>query len=143
VKPRRSANLLIEPPSCATGDIAFNLIVFFLVCASAAPDSGRKQQLPRSEETQQQKDQKSQNAEVALTRTTAAINGDLVRTRDFLPRLRTVLANKRRPEDRVVVVKSRTDTPYEFWITITGLIEEAGGTVTIQREEERTISVGP
>lgn len=142
MKPRRSSNLLIEPPSVATGDIAFNLIVFFLVCASVAPDSGRKQQLPRSEETQPQKEQKSQNVEVALTRTTAAINGDLVRTKDFAGRLRTLLAPKRRPEDRVVVVKSRNDTPYDFWITITGLIEEAGGTVTIQREEERTIAVG-
>jgi len=143
VKSRRSSNLLIEPPSCATGDIAFNLIVFFLVCASVAPDSGRKQQLPRSEETPQKKEQKSQNVEVALTRTTATINGDPVRTREFLPRLRTLLANKQRPEDRVVVVKSRNDTPYDFWITVTGLIEDAGGTVTIQREEERTITVGP
>lgn len=143
MKSRRSSNLLIEPPSVATGDIAFNLIVFFLVCASVAPDSGRKQQLPRSEETQQQKEQKSQNVEVALTRTTVAINGDPVRTKDFLPRLRTLLANKRRPEDRVVVVKSRKETPYDFWITITGWIEDAGGTVTIQREEERTITVGP
>lgn len=143
MKPRRSSKLLIEPPSVATGDIAFNLIVFFLVCASVAPDSGRKQQLPRSEEKQQQKEQKSQNVEVSLTRTTAAINGDLVRTKDFLPRLRTLLANKSRPEDRVVVVKSRKETPYDFWITITGMIEDAGGTVTIQREEERTISIGP
>jgi hypothetical protein len=45
---RRSSNLLIEPPSSATGDIAFNLIIFFLVCASVQPDSGRHQALPRS-----------------------------------------------------------------------------------------------
>ena len=50
---RRSSNLLIEPPSSATGDIAFNLIIFFLVCASVQPDSGRHQTLPRSEETEQ------------------------------------------------------------------------------------------
>jgi len=44
----RKNNLLVEPPSSATGDIAFNLIVFFLVCASVQPDSGRHQTLPRA-----------------------------------------------------------------------------------------------
>ena len=53
---RRSSNLLVEPPSSATGDIAFNLIVFFLVCASVQPDSGRRQVLPRSEETEQKQE---------------------------------------------------------------------------------------
>lgn len=141
MRPRRSNNLLIEPPSVATGDIAFNLIVFFLVCASAQPDSGRKQTLPRSEEKAKQ-EQQSKNVEITLTRTTAAINGDLVPQREVLPRLKTLLSGKARPEDRVVVVKSRPDTPYLFWIDVTALIEEAGGTVTIQREEERTVQVG-
>jgi biopolymer transport protein ExbD len=138
---RRSNNLLVEPPSVATGDIAFNLIVFFLVCASVQPDSGRKQTLPRSEEKSKQ-EQQTKNVEVLLTRTTAAVNGDLVPQRQLLARLRTLLAGKSRPEDRVVVVKSRPDTPYAFWIEVTGVIEEAGGTVTIQREEERTVQVG-
>ena len=139
---RTSGNLLIEPPSVATGDIAFNLIIFFLVCASVQPDSGRKQMLPRSEEQAKQQQQQTKNVEVMLTRTTAAINGDLVAPRDFTPRLKTLLAGRARPEDRVVVVKSRPETPYDFWIDVTAKIEEAGGTVTIQREEERTIAVG-
>ena len=140
MRPRRNSNLLIEPPSVATGDIAFNLIVFFLVCASSQPDSGRKQSLPRSEE-QSKEEKKSENIEVQLTRTTAALNGDLIRPRDFGPRLRSLLAGKQKPEDRVVIVKSKPDTPYDFWILITGLVEEAGGTVTIQREEERQVQV--
>ena len=54
MKVRRSTKLLVEPSAVTTGDIAFNLIVFFLVCASAAPDSGRRQNIPRSETTPQQ-----------------------------------------------------------------------------------------
>ncbi|MFM7846611.1 MAG: ExbD/TolR family protein [Planctomycetota bacterium] len=138
---RTTGNLLIEPPSVATGDIAFNLIIFFLVCASVQPDSGRKQLLPRSEE-QSKNQQQTKNIEVSLTRTTAAINGDLVPQREFTARLRTMLAGRARPEDRVVVVKSRPDTPYDFWIDVTARVEDAGGTVTIQREEERTVAVG-
>ncbi|MFO0870136.1 MAG: biopolymer transporter ExbD [Pirellulales bacterium] len=138
---RSNKNLLVEPPTVATGDIAFNLIVFFLVCASVQPDSGRKQTLPRSEEKAKQ-EQQAKNVEVTLTRTTVSINGDLVPQREVPARLRSLLSGKPRPEDRVVVVKSRPDTPYAFWIDITGRVEEAGGTVTIQREEERTVQVG-
>lgn len=138
MRPRRSTNLLIEPPSCATGDIAFNLIVFFLVCASVAPDSGRKQVLPRSEETKQQQE-KSENVEVMLTRNTVAVNGDQLKIEGLLPKLQALFANKPRPEDRVVIVKSKPDTPYHFWIEVTAIIEAVGGTITIQREEEQTV----
>jgi biopolymer transport protein ExbD len=130
--------LLIEPPSVATGDIAFNLIVFFLVCASTQPDSGLKQDIPKSESKQEQA-QQSENIEVSLTRTTASINGDPTPLKQFLPRMRTLLKNKRRAEDRVVVVKSAKDTSYQHWITVTGWIAQAGGVVTLQLEEERSV----
>ena len=45
----KRTSLLVEPPASATSDIAFILIVFFLVCASVEPDKGRAQTLPRSE----------------------------------------------------------------------------------------------
>ena len=141
MKLRRSANkMLIEPPSVATGDIAFNLLVFFLVCASTQPDAGRRQEIPKSDPQQQQTEQ-SQNIEVAITRTTAAINGQIKPQAEFFNDLRILLAAKTKPEDKVVVVKSTKDTPYTQWILITGLIGEAGGIVTLQMEEEQTTLV--
>ena len=56
-------------------------------------------------------------------------------------RVRALLTGKSRPEDRVVVVKSRPEVPYHHWITATSLIEEAGGIITIQREEEREVRI--
>lgn len=142
MKRNRSTKLLVEPPSSATGDIAFNLIVFFLVCASIQPDSGRPQEIPRSEENQEQKEE-LENVEVALTGNLNAIsiNGDTVRTAQLQPRLSSLLKGKQRPEDRVVIVKSKSDTPYHHWIDVTAVIEQVGGLVTIQREEEQTIQV--
>jgi len=139
MKLRRSANkMLIEPPSVATGDIAFNLLVFFLVCASTQPDAGRKQEIPRSDPQQQQTEQ-SQNIEVALTRTSAAINGQVKQPTEFLPDIRLLLNAKSKPEDKIVVVKSTKDTSYDQWILYTGWIGEAGGIVTLQMEEEQTV----
>ena len=54
MKARRKKKLLVEPPASAMGDISFNLIVFFLVCASVQPDSGRKQTIPKSEKQKEE-----------------------------------------------------------------------------------------
>ena len=140
---RGLSKLLVEPAAVATGDIAFNLIVFFLVCASTQPSTGRRQDLPSSEKTKQE--QQNKNIEVSLTRSAAmvTVNGDPIKAADFPSRLARLLAQKPRAEDRVVVVKSSADTPYQHWISITSQIQDAGGSITIQREEQRTEVVGP
>jgi len=144
MKERRRRKLLAEPPASATGDIAFNLIVFFLVCASVQPDSGREQTLPRSEEEENQQ-QPAENIKVQLTRDTVYLNGSVMSPADFPGNFRQglneALAKATRQSDRVVVVKSQPETPYSYWITITELIEQAGGVVTIQREEEEEVIV--
>lgn len=137
---RRNNNLLIEPPSVATGDIAFNLIVFFLVCASTQPDSGKRQMLPNSE-SQQQQTETVQNLEVSLDRNGVSINAEKIPLPDFPSRMRRQLQNKPREEDRIVVVRSAKDTPYFHWITVTSQIEEAGGIITLQVEEEQQVAV--
>jgi biopolymer transport protein ExbD len=140
---RRKSKLIVEPAAVATGDIAFNLIVFFLVCASVQPDSGRKQDLPRSEQTKQEQ-KESKNIELALTRTRAVVslNGDPVKIGELPQRLRRALEGKSKPEDRVVVVKSKPDVPYDHWIAVTTLVQDLGASITIQREEEQTVTVG-
>jgi biopolymer transport protein ExbD len=140
---RRLNKLLVEPAAVATGDIAFNLIVFFLVCASVQPDSGKKQDLPRSEQTKQT-EEKKQNIELALTSTknVVQLNGDPVKFAELPRSLQRLLAGKTRPEDKVVVIKSKPDVPYDHWIAVTSLVQDLGASITIQREEERTVTVG-
>src|SRR5436305_5341697 len=139
---RRENKLLIEPAAVATGDIAFNLIVFFLVCASTQPGSGRKQELPRSEQTKTE--QKSNNIEIALTRTskTVSVNGEPVKMEELPARLARLLSGKTRPEDKVVILKTKPDVPYEHWIAVAALVQDQKASITIQREEEQTVVVG-
>ncbi|MFM9964780.1 MAG: ExbD/TolR family protein [Planctomycetaceae bacterium] len=141
MKFRRSTKLLVDVPAVASGDIAFNLIVFFLVCASTQPDTGRSQILPKSEQTQQQQEQQDEHLTVDLKRTAVLINGDPVKTTEIKARVKAKLAGKSRPEDRVVIVKSADDVPYHAWIEVTSQIEDAGGIITLQLEEERTVDV--
>ena len=36
----KRGKMLIDPPACASSDIAFTLIIFFLVCAAVQPETG-------------------------------------------------------------------------------------------------------
>ena len=136
----RRQKFLSEPPGVATGDIAFNLIVFFLVCASTQPDSGRKQTLPRSEQNAQVQEEQ-QNLEVKLTRSAVIINGEVSQPAQFESLITAKLRGKAKPEDRIVVVKSDKDVPYTKWIDFTSRIEDLGGVITLQLEEEREVAV--
>ena len=133
----RRNKLLVEPPAGASSDIAFILIVFFLVCASVQPEQGRPQEIPKSEEKPNKQEQ-SQNPKVELTRTAVILNDDPVTNKSFGPRLASILKRKTRVEDKVVLLKSRKDVTYERWIDVTGIIEKAGGIITLQIEEEQT-----
>ena len=121
-------------------DLAFNLLIFFVVCASTDPDKGRAQQVPSSNKDATT-EQATKNVEVALTRTTVAVNGAGLPLADLRAKLVELLASKAKPEDRIVVVRSTKDTPYHQWIKVTGLIEKAGGVITLQLEEEKEVGV--
>lgn len=120
-------------------DIAFILIVFFLVCASVEPEDGRSQVIPRSEKNEDR--QTSQSTEVGLTPATVTIDGTPYRLNEFQSRIRQILAQKKTEAERVIVLKSQADVPYEHWIAMTGIIERAGGIVTLLLEEEQTVNL--
>jgi biopolymer transport protein ExbD len=138
---KHASHALNEPPQVMLTDIAFNLLIFFVVIASTAPEDGRKQNIPRSEANAKTTNQTSQNIEVAITKGATTVNGAEVASSELMTRLKTMLSGKSRPEDRVVLVKSTPDTSYEHWIDITGVVEEAGGVVTLQMEENKTVNV--
>jgi biopolymer transport protein ExbD len=137
MKIRRRNKLLVESPASATSDIAFILIIFFLVCASVQPETGKKQSLPKSED-QPDKKQQSENPEVAISRTSVILNGNPMQPKKFKSEIKRVLAQKKREVDKVVVVKSKPDTPYEIWIEVAAYIKDAGGIITLQLEEQQT-----
>lgn len=132
--------LLIDPPSMAAPDIAFTLIVFFLVCASVQPDTGRSQEIPRSEKSAPETSP-SRSIEVSVAAGGIVINGEIVPADAVVAKVSSLLRVIDDPEGRIVVVSSSPDTPYSRWISVTGDIEAAGGIITLQLEENQTITV--
>ena len=123
-------------------DLAFNLLIFFVVCASSAQEQkGRPQQVPSTQSESKPSEAKPQNVEVGITRTTVSLNGADVPLAELKGKIAALLANKARPEDKIVEVKSAKDTPYSQWIRVTGAIEDAGGLVAIQVEVDKDVIV--
>ncbi|HCI92275.1 MAG TPA: biopolymer transporter ExbD, partial [Verrucomicrobiales bacterium] len=111
----KRGKMLIDPPASASSDIAFILIIFFLVCAAIQPETGLAQILPKTEEQKEQRDQ-SKNIEVSITPTNIVLNGSPLQLAEFTRRIKAALQKKTLEADRIVVVKSTPNTPYPLWI---------------------------
>ncbi|MBC8149406.1 biopolymer transporter ExbD [Akkermansiaceae bacterium] len=132
--------LLVDPPASASSDIAFILIIFFLVCAAVQPETGVAQILPKTEEKKDKQDQ-SKNLEVSITPTSIVLNGSPLALPEFTQRITAALKQKTRDADRIVTVKSAPNTPYPFWIRVSQAIKQAGGILTLELESDRIINV--
>lgn len=138
-KKYRKQGVLVEPPAMLLVDIAFNLLLFFVALASNDPTQGRRQDIPSGQS--KGTNAPAQNLEVSLTRNNVSINNIPVVQDDFAQKIKTHLAGKTRTEDRIVVVRSTKDTPYSWWIKATTIIEQSGGIITLQLEDEREVQV--
>jgi biopolymer transport protein ExbD len=136
----KRGQLLVDPPSSASSDIAFILIIFFLVCASVQPEDGHDQRLPRAEPEEEQQKQ-TKNLEVSITPTSIVLNGSPLNEATFPERITKELAERKREEDRVVILKSSPQTPYTRWIAVSQVIDQAGGLLTLEVTEEKSIQV--
>ena len=120
--------------------VAFILIIFFLVCAAVQPETGIAQVLPRTEEKTKKQDQ-SKNIEVSITPNSIVLNGSPLKLSEFPLKLTAALSKMTRDEDRIVTVKSASNTPSPLWIKISQVIEQAGGILTLELESDRVINV--
>lgn len=134
----KRGKLLIDPPGSASSDIAFILIIFFLVCASVQPEDGRDQLLPRAEPEQEEQKQ-TKNLEVSITPNSIVLNGSPLDDASFATRITRELAERKREEDKVVILKSAPQTPYTRWIAVSQVIDQAGGLLTLEVTEEKTM----
>ena len=88
-----------------------------------------------------QKDKQSQTIDVELTRNAVILNGNPLPPETFRKSIVLKLADKTRDEDKIVAVKNRKEVPYSHWMTVTSIIEDSGGIITLQLEEEQTVQV--
>ena len=126
----RRQSLLTEPPASATSDIAFILIIFFLVCASVQQEDGRPQEIPNSDNEQQAKNP----IRVNLERDHVKLNGEVLAMKTFQEKVGELLAQKVNEAEKTVSIRCSPTVPYQRWMNVTAWIEDAGGTIALMRK---------
>ena len=122
--------LLTEPSASATSDIAFILIIFFLVCASVQQEDGRPQEIPNADK----KRQLEKPIRVGLERDHIKLNGEVMAMKKFEKKLFKLLSKKINETEKTVAVRCGPTVPYDRWMDVTATIEDAGGTITLMRK---------
>lgn len=135
---KRKKRKPIPVPVASMGDIAFLLIIFFLVCSEAIKDkSNAPLELPFSEHVEKPK--ATVVAYVAIDETGAIyLDGQIVDgAKDIEWGLRAILTSTVSDEQRHVQLKCDKNQPKEIFQPVLKAIAEAGGIIEAVGENEK------
>ena len=120
-------------------DVAFLLIIFFIVATTLEKPEGRAIDIPAASSDKQEKEQK--NLTINILPDEIRIGEDESNMKSITyPGLREDLAARNFPElddqQRIVVVNLAEQVPYDGFYKVVTAISEAGGIVTLIEEGE-------
>jgi biopolymer transport protein ExbD len=130
---RRRSGIMADSNLVSMGDIAFQLIVFFMVAATFARSMSMNVELPSGDESAAD-DGKSVTLQASAS--AMVLNEQPVDMKDLDERLRALLADRSEPKDRVVVLVTSDDIPFQRHAQIMHAVRKAGGVVAVMYEEE-------
>ena len=135
-KPQRKKRRSVPVPIASMGDIAFLLIIFFMVCSEAAKEKNIKATLPISEHVK--KPEVTVVARVAIDEDGEIyLDGHAGQTaKDIEWGIRAMLANTVSDDQRHVQFKCHYELPKEVYEPVLKAIAEGGGIIEAVGEPE-------
>jgi biopolymer transport protein ExbD len=122
-------------PFISLADIAWQIIIFFLVAATFVRGDSLKLAIPSS--TTDPATKEINNVTVQASETTLAVNGQAVAIADLQSKITSVLAGKKDEKDRIVIVSASEDLTFQRDADILFAIQKAGGIVVIADEGKK------
>ncbi|MBA3686050.1 MAG: biopolymer transporter ExbD [Planctomycetes bacterium] len=123
-------------PFISLADIAWQLIIFFLVTSTFTKNDAMTLELPNSSEESSQEQQQDtitvQAGEQALM-----LNENPVELKDLEKALAALLAGKTTDAERVVVLMPADDLTFQRNVEVTLAIKRSGGIVAIMGQDEQ------
>jgi biopolymer transport protein ExbD len=120
-------------PFIALADIAWQIIIFFLVAATFAKNDSLTVDLPGS--TNQPQAQQQESITVQAGENVLMINGENVSVQQLQERLARMLTGKKTQEERAVVVMGRDDLSFQRDVEIMYAVQKAGGILVMSEEK--------
>ncbi len=122
-------------PFISLADIAWQLIIFFLVTSSFAKNEAVNLELPNSQE-QANQEQGEGTITVQASEEALLINSNPVELKQVESALAPLLAGKTTDAERVVVLMPADDLTFQRNLDITLAIKRAGGIVALMGADE-------
>lgn len=131
-RPRPGAGIDVGP----FADVAFLLIIFFILTTTFVVTAGRKMDIPSGSSTPS----KTEQEQITVNLTPHTIEYGEDSTEMSIDRLRVVLAAEKfaekEAEQRMVILDSRDDVSYGRYYQVVMAITEAGGVLALVDESE-------
>ena len=122
----------------AFADVAFLLIIFFILTTTFVKPAGSKVDIPSGAPDPAKKEQK----QLTITLTASEIHYGPKGEKMSLEELRAALwkenFNAKPPDARVVILESAPDVPYEVYFNVVMAITNADGILALVEEEKET-----
>ena len=120
-------------PVASFSDLAFLLIIFFLLATTFAKQTGFLSDIPSGETGQAQE---TKTLTVALADDRITLNDQTVTIEQLRNKLDDARLKEKKGEDKIVLLTASGRVKYQDYFNVMAHITAAGGAVVIQREED-------
>ncbi len=121
----------------AFSDIAFLLIIFFILTTTFLTTSGRKMNIPSGSSSPSKTEQKQLTINLTLDSIEYGENSRLMNMEELRMALASEKFETKDAEQRMVVLDSRDDVSYERYYRVVMAITEANGVLALVDENEK------
>ena len=132
---RRMASPAI--PVASMSDIAFLLIVFFMLTTTFNKPKGIDAEFPSSEKTKEKKKKKDDTIDITPKEFYWGGSSKPISVAELKKKLQSRKYPQKSEKDRSVVIQLKKDTPYERYFVAVNLIAEAGAFPVLIIEDEK------
>jgi len=133
---RRKEKRELEIPTDSVSDIAFLLIIFFILTTTLSKLSGFTAELPSAAANQQQATSESKTPTVQLANGKLLFDEREVSIAALRERLLDLRLAHRQGEERIVMLEAAGKVDYQTYYEVMAAISAAGGVVAIVEEDE-------
>jgi biopolymer transport protein ExbD len=133
---RRREKRELEIPTDSVSDIAFLLIIFFILTTTLTKLSGFTAELPSAAANQQQATSDAKTPTVQLANGKLLFDEREVSSAALRERLLDLRLDKRQGEERIVMLEAAGKVDYQTYYEVMAAISTAGGVVAIVEEDE-------
>jgi biopolymer transport protein ExbD len=121
-------------PTDSLSDIAFLLIIFFILTTSIRKVAGFKAEIPSAQKTEQQAMDKTPTAK--LHNETLTFNDETIDLAGFRRKLKDLQLANKSPSEKIVVLEASGSVKYQLYYEVMAAISAEGGVVGIVSEDK-------